>query len=207
MEQGTQPSVAQALQALREYIEWNGAEHDEEEDCPGDDTCDCRYRAMNDGVNAAYHYLEEHVALRAECERLRAAERRVADILYERRNDNTKEACDACEQCGPAFMCSYHSVLSELSDRVWTDPAIERANLKARLKKSEASVQALLKALEERSRQFHQAEQARTRGYVGMRGSWGGQVTTDWGACPSHPCCEDRKLLAGGEAATQEGKP
>lgn len=48
---------------------------------------------------------------------------RVRDILAERAADNTKEACDACEQCGPLVMCSYHSLLSELAMRVYVPPA------------------------------------------------------------------------------------
>lgn len=42
----------------------------------------------------------------------------VEAILHERSDDLTKEACDECEQCGPAIMCSYHSVLSVLSGGV-----------------------------------------------------------------------------------------
>lgn len=41
--------------ALEKYVEWHGGVHDEE--CPEDDTCDCSWKWVNDGVNAAVRYL------------------------------------------------------------------------------------------------------------------------------------------------------
>jgi hypothetical protein len=58
----------------------------------------------------------------------------IADILDEYRDDLTKEACDNCEQCGQVVMCSFHSVLSALSRRTWTEGAIKRATLSRRQK-------------------------------------------------------------------------
>lgn len=46
-------------------------------------------------------------------------------ILAERADDLTKEACDACEQCGRLVMCSYHSVLSALAGH--TSPSYAQA--------------------------------------------------------------------------------
>lgn len=37
--------------AVLPYVEWFGAAHSE--DCPGDDTCDCLCRSMNDALNKA----------------------------------------------------------------------------------------------------------------------------------------------------------
>ena len=47
--------------------------------------------------------------------RLRTIERRVIDAIFHEYGELTKEACEACEQCGPMVMCSFHSVLSLLS--------------------------------------------------------------------------------------------
>lgn len=41
--------------ALEKYIVYYGPIH--EDDCPGDDTCDCHYQEVNEGTNAAYEYL------------------------------------------------------------------------------------------------------------------------------------------------------
>lgn len=48
----TAAEVREAIAGLKKHIEWNGPDHDD--DCPGDDTCECSMKPMNDGVNAAY---------------------------------------------------------------------------------------------------------------------------------------------------------
>lgn len=40
---------------LYEYVADHAADH--EDDCPGDDTCDCDYKARNDAVNACCRFL------------------------------------------------------------------------------------------------------------------------------------------------------
>lgn len=42
-------------ESFKAYVNWNGPAH--ETDCPGDDTCDCRGKAINDSVNSV---LGEH---------------------------------------------------------------------------------------------------------------------------------------------------
>lgn len=49
-----QPARKQAT-LLEQYAVDHGADH--EDTCPADDTCDCRYKARNDAVNAACRYL------------------------------------------------------------------------------------------------------------------------------------------------------
>jgi len=61
--------------------------------------------------------------LELQAETIALLERKVAEwkaIYVARQHDDTKQACDDCEQCGPpgTVMCSYHSLLSELADRV-----------------------------------------------------------------------------------------
>ena len=48
----TKKEMAQAIEA---YATLNGGVHDE--DCPGDDTCACQGKWINDGVNAAVKQL------------------------------------------------------------------------------------------------------------------------------------------------------
>jgi len=38
------------IEGLRAYVQWYGAAH--QDDCPGDDTCDCICKPLNDAVNA-----------------------------------------------------------------------------------------------------------------------------------------------------------
>lgn len=66
----------------------------------------------------------------------------LADLYEEYRDDDTKEACDACADCGRLVMCRYHSLLSALSRRTWTNGAIERADLKAALRAIEEEMRA-----------------------------------------------------------------
>ena len=42
-------------QAIQEYAEWCGGVHDD--GCPGDDTCGCSGKWINDGITAAVDYL------------------------------------------------------------------------------------------------------------------------------------------------------
>lgn len=46
------------VDAIAFYAEWNGAIHEYE--CPEDDTCDCKYKWVNDGVQAAYDLVRVH---------------------------------------------------------------------------------------------------------------------------------------------------
>lgn len=79
--------VAKALEA---YVVWHGGIHDDE--CPGDDTCDCSGKWMNDGANAACKILRGEAGrtppseqdafpawLCAECDRWWLAERDVCE--------------------------------------------------------------------------------------------------------------------------------
>jgi hypothetical protein len=43
--------IRKLKQILRSYVEWAGAVH--EADCPGDDTCNCEGKMINDAVNEA----------------------------------------------------------------------------------------------------------------------------------------------------------
>jgi hypothetical protein len=40
---------------LEDYVVYHGGIHDD--DCPGDDTCECEYKRLNDGANQACRYL------------------------------------------------------------------------------------------------------------------------------------------------------
>lgn len=73
------------------------------------------------------------------------ATRLIADILQERADELTKEACDVCEDCGALAMCRFHSVLSALAGHTWTNGAIERDNLKRRVQEQAQEI-ARLKA-------------------------------------------------------------
>jgi hypothetical protein len=53
--------AAMMADALKRYIEWVGAIHDD--GCPEDDTCECSGKPINDGVNAAYKFLVEIAAV------------------------------------------------------------------------------------------------------------------------------------------------
>lgn len=52
---GGSPDLRELVKKLEVYVEWNGPEH--EDDCPGDDTCDCEYKPMNDGINEVHRFL------------------------------------------------------------------------------------------------------------------------------------------------------
>jgi hypothetical protein len=41
--------TVEQIKYLREYVELNGPDHDEE--CPGDDTCECLFKSRNDAIN------------------------------------------------------------------------------------------------------------------------------------------------------------
>jgi hypothetical protein len=53
----------------------------------------------------------------------------IADVLEEYAEAD-KEAGDNCDDCGPVFMCRFHSVLSALARRTMTTQAIQRADAK-----------------------------------------------------------------------------
>lgn len=50
-------SPTEVIKALEQYLDWHGSIHDE--DCPEDDTCDCSWKPVNDGVNVALTHLRE----------------------------------------------------------------------------------------------------------------------------------------------------
>lgn len=56
------------------------------------------------------------------------------------------------------------------------------------------AVTILMRRLEDRSRQCHEAEQARTTTYEGRHGTSLG-TTHNWTTCPSAPCVDDRLFL------------
>ena len=60
---------AALLAAMKPYIECHGPCHESE--CPCDDTCDCRFKSVNDAVNAAFAQPHPGVALLAEVDGLR----------------------------------------------------------------------------------------------------------------------------------------
>ena len=39
------------LEAVKRYVDWHGPCHEDE--CPGDDTCSCKGKPINDAINAA----------------------------------------------------------------------------------------------------------------------------------------------------------
>jgi hypothetical protein len=49
-------SANKLLDALKKMVQWHGASHDE--GCPGDDTCDCKCKLLNDYVNEAINEAE-----------------------------------------------------------------------------------------------------------------------------------------------------
>jgi hypothetical protein len=49
-------AIVAALPAIKEYVTHFGPKH--EDDCPGDDTCSCAFKPMNDGINRAIDKLE-----------------------------------------------------------------------------------------------------------------------------------------------------
>jgi hypothetical protein len=48
-------SLDHMARSVETYAEMNGGVHDE--DCPCDDTCDCSFKVVNDGVNSACRFL------------------------------------------------------------------------------------------------------------------------------------------------------
>lgn len=68
---------------------------------------------------------EERDQLKVNLEEMQAerdnARALVEGILAAYREDDSLEACNACEDCGKVFMCSFHSVLSLLSGRTKVD--------------------------------------------------------------------------------------
>lgn len=66
-----------------------------------------------------------------------SAQQLIGDVLEEYAEERTKEACDACAECSEAVMCRFHSLLSALDRGAWTNPAIERDNLRRRIKQLE----------------------------------------------------------------------
>lgn len=50
-QKGIDRAQAELLEALKQYIDWYGAAH--EQGCPEDDTCDCKGKPINEAVNAA----------------------------------------------------------------------------------------------------------------------------------------------------------
>lgn len=50
----TLAALRQSHAALVQVCEGIGATH--EEDCPSDDTCDCKYKPLNDSINTAYRF-------------------------------------------------------------------------------------------------------------------------------------------------------
>lgn len=50
----------------------------------------------------------------------------LADIREDYAHEYNKEACDACEDCGPMMMCSFHSLLSVIFRGCPTVSELER---------------------------------------------------------------------------------
>jgi hypothetical protein len=48
-EKGFKAALADYAEPLRKYVEYFGAMHFY--GCPGDDTCDCRYKPINEKIN------------------------------------------------------------------------------------------------------------------------------------------------------------
>lgn len=65
----------------------------------------------------------------------------------------------------------------------------------------------LLKALEDRSRQFHKAERERTSTFCASHGSWNYRIYDRWEECPTHPCRADRELIERMKAAGEAPRP
>ena len=53
-------TLSEIRDAVVEFVEWHGAEH--EDGCPCDDTCDCEYKPFNDRINQACRALDERAA-------------------------------------------------------------------------------------------------------------------------------------------------
>jgi len=49
-------SAPDLLDALKRFAEVHGPAH--EEDCPGDDTCHCKWKPVNDAVNSSINSAE-----------------------------------------------------------------------------------------------------------------------------------------------------
>jgi len=70
-------AVTLVCNALKEYVCWHGPIHEEEQEdgseCPGDDTCECGHKWLNDGANGACRLLpalaEERDGLSELCHR------------------------------------------------------------------------------------------------------------------------------------------
>lgn len=48
------------LEAVKLYAEWHGACH--EKDCPGDDTCNCKGKPINEAINNAVRLADYQIA-------------------------------------------------------------------------------------------------------------------------------------------------
>ncbi len=81
----TPERIAKADKALEAYLVYHGAVHEDE--CPGDDTCECEWKWMNDGANDSYRLLTalagEVATLTARVQRLETALRAELDCLPE----------------------------------------------------------------------------------------------------------------------------
>jgi hypothetical protein len=53
--QHDQAALRAMSQGLHDYVVWNGPLHDDA--CPGDDTCACSLKPLNDGANEACRFL------------------------------------------------------------------------------------------------------------------------------------------------------
>jgi len=52
---GRAMTLTEIADGLERYVVDHGADHDD--DCPGDDTCDCSQKPINDAANAACHLI------------------------------------------------------------------------------------------------------------------------------------------------------
>ena len=104
-------------------------------------------------------------AMEAELVTLREAQRETVKkahlidaVLSEYADELAEGACNQCEQCGPLVMCAFHSLLSVLSGRTWTNAAIELDAMREAHARLEAERDALHKLACDRAKEIAELE-------------------------------------------------
>lgn len=150
------------------------------DDVPEWDECRCGADRHDHDLAAAIR-AEQAEALAAKDREIAEgtrAQQLIADILAERADELTKEACDRCDQCGPTVMCGFHSVLSTLQRQAWTNGALERDRLKAHVAAKDREIADLTAALAATHRDMDSERDRRVAAQEAITNQYAPQVST-----------------------------